>query len=201
MLGTARRSTVRNVGGSSKPVKADPGDEGFCPRKRKNNLCYRSFITRYISFWSCWNVWSWCSIHQLSVPLLTEKLHFSPFHRYLGLNVNGVHHYLQLRFLMLDLNSAGLWLRRGFLTNMQMVWVWFQKQIQNITKKISPQKPFNIFLIFLYFQTENLFSCPKAASSTGTFPFLTECRETFAAFNVILPTFFSLSLIHKGALV
>lgn len=34
MLGTAGRSTVRNVvGGSSKPVKADPGDEGFCPQR------------------------------------------------------------------------------------------------------------------------------------------------------------------------
>lgn len=76
MLGTAGRSTVRNVGGSSKPVKADPGDEGFCPRRRKNNLCYRSFITRYISFWSCWNVWNWCSIHQLSVLFADRKVAF-----------------------------------------------------------------------------------------------------------------------------
>lgn len=49
MLGTAGRSTVRNVvGGSSKPVKADPGDEAFYPRragKRTSVTVHSSRVT------------------------------------------------------------------------------------------------------------------------------------------------------------
>lgn len=202
MLGTAGRSTVRNVGGSSKPVKADPGDEGFCPRRRKNNLCYRSFITRYISFWSCWNVWNWYSIHQLSVLFADRKVAFFTIlplfraERWWCTLLSSVKIF-DVRFKLsrsvaskrlFDLHANGLSLAPK--TNTK----YYQKRF--LPKNLSTS-----FSFFSTFKQKTSFLAPKQHLQLAPSHSWESAEKRLLPSMSFYQLFFPHSLIHKGALV
>lgn len=207
-LRAAGRSPVRkHCGRQQHTGKSWSRRRGFLSTEdRKKKLGYRSFIPPYIRCCSlCYlnpsQYSEWFKLVQQPPALRRVCWQKSKCDYILTIQRRRCWQQILISVQIFLLNRFKLWEAHFWPTcscfeSFQTDFLQKQKTEMEILPKRFPPKLLNISLRFWFFSLQcsnrKFFSSPWAASSAGTSPFLTECRETFAAFDAISPTFFPL---------